>query len=89
MVFDTNRWAEYDDPSMLLHRLTDRDGQTYYLLTGPEPDFQWERVVEAVRELVDLLGITLVVHDARHPDGRAAHPARGDDRPRHRRHAHR
>ncbi len=61
MVFDTNRWAEYDDPSMLLHRLTDRDGQTYYLLTGPEPDFQWERVVEAVRELVDLLGITLVV----------------------------
>ncbi len=61
MVFDTNRYAEYEDPSMLLHRLTDRDGQTYYLLTGPEPDFQWERVIEAVRELVDLLGITLVV----------------------------
>ena len=47
MVFDTNRWVEYDDPAMLLHRLTDRDGQTYYLLTGPEPDYQWERVVEA------------------------------------------
>ncbi len=61
MVFDTNRWAEYEDPSMLLHRLTDRDGQTYYLLTGPEPDFQWERVVEAIRELVDLLGVTLLV----------------------------
>ena len=62
MVFDTNRWVEYDDPAMLLHRLTDRDGQTYYLLTGPEPDFQWERVVEAIRELVVTLGITLVVH---------------------------
>jgi hypothetical protein len=62
MVFDTNRWVEYDDPAMLLHRLTDRDGQTYYLLTGPEPDFQWERVVEAVRELVVRLGVTLVVH---------------------------
>ena len=37
MVFDTNRWVEYDDPTMLLHRLTDRDGQTYYVLTGPEP----------------------------------------------------
>ncbi len=61
MVFDTNQWAEYDDPTMLLHRLTDRDGQTYYLLTGPEPDFQWERVVEAVRELVVRLGVTLVV----------------------------
>ena len=22
MIFDTNRWVEYDDPSMLLHRLT-------------------------------------------------------------------
>jgi hypothetical protein len=61
MVFDTNRWVEYDDPAMLLHRLTDRDGQTYYLLTGPEPDYQWERVVEAVRELVARLGITLSV----------------------------
>ncbi len=61
MVFDTSRWVEYDDPSMLLHRLTDRDGQTYYLLAGPEPDYQWERVVEAVRELIARLGITLVV----------------------------
>ncbi|MEO7421603.1 MAG: PAC2 family protein [Ornithinibacter sp.] len=61
MVFDTNRWEEYEDPTMLLHRLTDRDGQTYYLLTGPEPDFQWERVVEAVRDLVVALGVTLVV----------------------------
>jgi hypothetical protein len=62
MVFDTNRWVEYDDPAMLLHRLTDRDGQTYYLLSGPEPDYQWERVIEAVRELVVRLGVTLVVH---------------------------
>lgn len=61
MVFDTNRWVEYDDPTMLLQRLTDRDGQTYYVLTGPEPDYQWERLVEAVRELGDRLGVTLVV----------------------------
>ena len=61
MVFDTNRWVEYDDPTMLLHRLTDRDGQTYYLLAGAEPDYQWERVVEAVRELVKALGVDLTV----------------------------
>ncbi len=60
MVFDTNRWAEYEAPSMLLQRLTDRDGHTYYLLAGPEPDFQWERVAKAVRELVVALGVTLV-----------------------------
>jgi hypothetical protein len=61
MVFDTNRWVEYDDPTMLLHRLTDRDGQTYYVLAGPEPDYQWERAVEAIRELATTLGVTLVV----------------------------
>lgn len=61
MVFDTNRWVEYDDPAMLLHRLTDRDGQRYYLLTGPEPDYQWERLVEAIREVMARLGISMVV----------------------------
>lgn len=46
---------------MLVHFLADRDGQPYYLLAGPEPDYQWERVVEAIRMLMTLLGITLVV----------------------------
>lgn len=61
MVFDTNRFAEYATPTTVLQRLTDRDGHTYYLLSGPEPDFQWERVVEAIRELVVALRVTLVV----------------------------
>ena len=61
MIFDTNRWAAYEVPSMVLQRLTDRDGHPYHLLTGPEPDFQWERVVAAVRELVVELGVRLVV----------------------------
>jgi hypothetical protein len=61
MVFESNRWASYDDPALLVHRLHDRDGDAYYLLTGPEPDYQWERFVEAVHLLIDELGITLTV----------------------------
>jgi hypothetical protein len=61
MVFDTNRWVSYDDPALALHRLVDRDGTPYLLLAGPEPDYQWERVVEAIRELVVMLGVDLVV----------------------------
>lgn len=61
MVFDTNKFIEYETPTILLQRLIDRDGTTYYLLTGPEPDSQWERVVAAVRELVVALRVTLVV----------------------------
>ncbi len=62
MVFESNHWESYDEPSLVLQRLRDRDGQGYYLLTGPEPDYQWERVVAAVREIIDVLGVTLTVH---------------------------
>ncbi|GAA1764416.1 PAC2 family protein [Nostocoides vanveenii] len=61
MVFEETQWVAYDDPSLLLYRLTDRDGQVYYLLTGPEPDYQWERMVEAIRALMAHIGVTLVV----------------------------
>jgi hypothetical protein len=61
MVFDTNRWTSYEDPCLALHRLVDRDGTPFFLLTGPEPDYQWERVVEAIRQLVVMLGVDLVV----------------------------
>ncbi len=61
MVFDGDHWASYEDPAILLHRLTDRDGADYYLLEGPEPDYQWERMVEAVRQVIRRLGVSLVV----------------------------
>ena len=61
MVFEENHYAEYDDPSLVLYRLADRDGQPYYLLAGPEPDYQWERAIEAIRLLQKDLGITLTV----------------------------
>lgn len=62
MVFDRDRWVEYDDPSLLLHLVTDADGTRFLVLTGPEPDFQWERMAEAVRRIVETLGVTLTVH---------------------------
>ncbi len=61
MVFDTNRWVSYDDPCLALHRLVDRDGTPFLLLAGPEPDYQWERMAEAIRQLLVQLGVTLVV----------------------------
>ena len=61
MTFDRDRWASYADPSLLLHRVVDADGVPFLLLAGPEPDYQWERVIEAVRHLVELLGVTLTV----------------------------
>ena len=61
MTFDRDRWSSYADPSLLLYRVTDADGEPFLVLSGPEPDYQWERVVEAIRQLVRTLGVTLTV----------------------------
>ena len=61
MTFDRDRWSSYADPSLLLYRVTDADGEAFLVLAGHEPDYQWERVVEAIRELIRTLGVTLTV----------------------------
>lgn len=61
VVFEATHYRSYDDPSLLLYRLTDREGQPYYLLTGPEPDYRWEAVIMAITDLMRRLDITLVV----------------------------
>lgn len=62
ITFDANRYTDYDDPSLLLYHLTDRDGQSYYILTGPEPDYRWEAMIADVTTLMGEVGITLAVH---------------------------
>lgn len=61
MVFDRDHWASYDDPSLLLHRVVDQDGVPFLMLVGPEPDYQWARLAEAVQGLVRGLGVSLTV----------------------------
>ena len=61
MTFDRDRFTSYEDPSLLLYRLTDRDGQPFLLLAGAEPDYQWERLVEAVTQLDKMLGVDLTI----------------------------
>ncbi len=61
MTFDKDRWTAYDDPSMLLHRVLDRSGTPFFVLSGPEPDYQWERMAQAVIGLVEGLGVELTV----------------------------
>lgn len=61
MTFDRDHFSDYDDPAMTLFRMIDADGAPFLLLAGPEPDYQWERVIEAVRTLVRRLGVQMVV----------------------------
>lgn len=61
MVFDRDRWTSYADPSLLLHRILDRQGVPFLLLTGLEPDYQWSRMSEATLSIIRTLGVNLTV----------------------------
>jgi predicted ATP-grasp superfamily ATP-dependent carboligase len=64
MVFEQDHYSSYQEPLLQLHELVDRSGTPFFLLTGPEPDVQWERFSVAVRQLVEHLGVsrTVAVH---------------------------
>ncbi|MFG3707743.1 proteasome assembly chaperone family protein [Micromonospora sp. NPDC047670] len=61
MTFVEDHWESYDAPALELHLLQDDDETPFLLLTGPEPDLQWERFVAAVGALAARLDVRLTV----------------------------
>lgn len=61
MVFDRDHWTSYDPPEILLQLVHDAAGAPFLLLSGPEPDVEWERFAGAVRELVERFEVRLSV----------------------------
>lgn len=61
MIFIEDHWESYEAPKLELHVLHDDAGTPFLLLTGPEPDLQWERLVAALTEVVERLGVRLTV----------------------------
>jgi predicted ATP-grasp superfamily ATP-dependent carboligase len=61
MVFDTNRWTSYADLHLRIHRVVDEQGEVFLLLSGPEPDVQWERLTAALVGLIERLGVRLTI----------------------------
>ncbi|WBB81544.1 PAC2 family protein [Micromonospora sp. WMMD882] len=61
MTFVEDHWEQYDQPTLELHLLRDDDETPFLLLTGPEPDLQWERFVAAVSGLATRLDVRLTV----------------------------
>jgi len=61
MVFDTDRWTSYADLHLRIHRVVDEHGEVFLLLSGPEPDVQWERLAAAVIGLIERLGVRLTI----------------------------
>ncbi|WP_030624664.1 PAC2 family protein [Streptomyces sclerotialus] len=61
LTFDRGRWTSYETPSIELRLIRDATGAPFLLLSGPEPDVEWERFTAAVREMVERLNVRLSV----------------------------
>ncbi|SEG39038.1 Predicted ATP-dependent carboligase, ATP-grasp superfamily [Nonomuraea solani] len=61
MTFDTDRWVECESPELALHVAKDSTGTQFLVMSGPEPDREWELFTKAVAALVDRLKVSKLV----------------------------
>lgn len=61
MTFVQDHWASYSGHEILLHLVQDEADESFLMLTGPEPDYRWERFVAAVTTLIERFGVRLTV----------------------------
>ena len=57
VYFDHDHLSDYTPANLSLYLATDEVGQPFLLLTGYEPDFQWDRFTAAVVQLIDMLQV--------------------------------
>ena len=62
LTFKRDRWAEYEEPTLEVRLVQDATGAPFLLLSGPEPDVEWERFAAAVQQIVERLGVRLAVN---------------------------
>ncbi|MFB9389219.1 PAC2 family protein [Streptomyces coeruleoprunus] len=62
LTFRRDRWTGYETPAIELRIVQDATGAPFLLLSGPEPDVEWERFALAVRQIVERLGVRLAVN---------------------------
>ncbi|WP_022870661.1 PAC2 family protein [Yaniella halotolerans] len=58
--FDGRQFFDYEAPELELHLVRDQMQKPFLLLSGPEPDYQWDRFVAAVMMLVEQFDVQLV-----------------------------
>jgi PAC2 family protein len=62
MTFRRDRWTEYETPWLELRLVHDATRQPFLVLSGPEPDVEWESFAAAVLQIVERLRVRLAVN---------------------------
>ncbi|MDA1359899.1 PAC2 family protein [Glycomyces luteolus] len=53
LTFSIDRWSDFEAPQLVVYLMRDAADKPFLLMTGPEPDFAWERFVDSVEDLVE------------------------------------
>jgi predicted ATP-grasp superfamily ATP-dependent carboligase len=61
MTFAKDHWESYDAPEIVLLQMRDSEGTPFLMLSGLEPDREWEAFTTAVRQLTADLRVRLSV----------------------------
>lgn len=61
LTFHRGQWTSYETPNIELRLVRDATDAPFLLLSGPEPDVEWERFTSAVREIIERLNVRLSV----------------------------
>lgn len=61
MTYVVDHFASVEMQQIELHEVTDPAGQSFLLLAGPEPDYQWMRFLAAVDLIVEMYDVRLAV----------------------------
>ena len=86
MIYSTDHWESYEHPELVVQLLHDLAGSPFLLLTGPEPDHEWDLFTRAVQAasaglgggpLIGFQGIPMGVPHTR-PLGVISHATRPD-----------
>ncbi|RFU85269.1 PAC2 family protein [Streptomyces triticagri] len=62
LTFERDSWTHYEVPELTVRLVQDATGAPFLLLSGPEPDVEWERFARAVEQIVERLGVRLAVN---------------------------
>ncbi|OII62424.1 proteasome protein [Streptomyces sp. CC53] len=62
LTFRRDRWTGFDTPALEVRIVQDATGAPFLLLSGPEPDVEWERFAQAVRQIAERLRVRLAVN---------------------------
>ncbi|MEJ7703067.1 MAG: PAC2 family protein [Geodermatophilaceae bacterium] len=61
MTFVEDHWESYTPHVLAVHLVRDEASEPFLFLTGPEPDYQWERFTAAMLGLIERFDVRLTV----------------------------